>query len=122
MLYDVHFFTGDLSQETKEKQRQKDQELEAMTETRLKEPESNQMTMSHAMVKLETVRAERKQHALELEIMRQKYEALMKKAEDLTNENKVMTREHKRNKVEKTLRRKKDKKIEEKEMEKLIHP
>ena len=44
-----------------------------MTETRLKEPESNRMEMSHTMVRLETMTAESKQHALELETMRQKY-------------------------------------------------
>ena len=33
------------------------------------------------------MRAERKQQALELETMRQKYEAWMKRAEDLSNEN-----------------------------------
>ena len=63
----------------------KDQEQPAMTEMRLKEPESNRVEMSHMTVKLETMTAERKQHALELETMRQKYEAWMKRAEDLTN-------------------------------------
>ena len=43
------------------------------------------MEMSHMTVKLETMTAERKQHVLELETMRQKYETWMKKAEDLTN-------------------------------------
>ena len=45
----------------------KDQEQQAMTETRLKEPESNRMDMSHRTITLATMTAERKQHALELE-------------------------------------------------------
>ena len=55
-----------------------------MTETRLKEPESNRMEMSHTQVKIETMTAENKQHAWELETMRQRYEAWMKRAEDPT--------------------------------------
>ena len=43
-----------------------------MTETKLKEPKSIRMEISHMMVKLETVTAERQQHALEPETMRQK--------------------------------------------------
>ena len=89
-----------------------------MTETRLKESESNRMEMSHAMVKLETVTGERKQHAFELETMRQKYEALLKKAENLTNEKELLKREHERREVEETLQSKKEKEIEGKEMEK----
>ena len=48
------------------------------------------MEMSHITVKLETMTAERKQHALELETMRQKYEAWLKRTEDLANENKLL--------------------------------
>ena len=55
-----------------------------------REPESNRMDVSHTTVELETVTAERKQHALELETMRQKYEAWTKKAEDLAYENEVL--------------------------------
>ena len=54
-----------------------------MTETRLKEPKSNRMEMSPTTTKLETMTAKSKQDALELETMRQKYEAWMKRAEDL---------------------------------------
>ena len=71
-----------------------------MTETRLKEPESIRMEVT---VRLETVTAERKQHALELQTMRQKYEALMKKAEDLTNKNELLKKEHERREVEEAL-------------------
>ena len=46
--------------------------------------------MFHTMVKLETMTAESKQQALELETMRQKYEAWMKRVEDLTNENELL--------------------------------
>ena len=60
------------SQTTKENQRQKEPEQLAMTGTRLKGPKSNRMGMSHTTVKPETVTAERKQHAWELETMRQK--------------------------------------------------
>ena len=74
-------------------QLKKDQEQQAMTETRLKEPESIQMDISHTRVTLATVTAESKQHALELEAMRQKYEAWMKWAEDLTYENELLKRE-----------------------------
>ena len=94
-----------------------------MTETRLKEPESNRMGMSHAMVTLTTMTAERKQHAWELETMRQMYEASMKRAEDVTKraedlakENELLKRELERKEVEETLRRKKEKKMEEQEM------
>ena len=76
------------------------------------------MEMSHMTVKLETMTAESKQQALELETMRQKYEAWMKRAEDLTNENELLKRELERREVEETLRRKKEKEMEEKEMEK----
>ena len=82
------------------------------------EPESNRMEMSHTTVRLENVTAESKQHALELETMRQKYEAGMKRAEDLTNENELLKRELERREVEETLWRKKEKEMEEKEMEK----
>ena len=80
-----------------------------MTETRLKEPESNRMEMSHTTVKLETMTAESKQHALEL---------WMKRAEDLANENELLKKELERREIEETLRRKKEKEMEEKEMEK----
>ena len=105
------------SQATEEKQRQKDQEQQAMTEAGLKEPESNRMDMSHTTVTLATMTAERKQHALELETMRQKYEAWMKRAEDLTNENELLKKELERREVEETLWRKKEKEMEEEEME-----
>ena len=61
-------WTGKLrsSQEIEGKQRKKDQEQQAMTETKLKEPKSNQMEMSHMTIKLETMTAESRQHALEL--------------------------------------------------------
>ena len=50
--------------------------------------------------------------------MRQKYEAWIKRAEDLTNKDELLKRELKRKEVNETLRRKKEKKTEEKEMEK----
>ena len=40
------------------------------------------MEMSHTTVNLETNTAESKQHALELETIKQKYEAWMKRTED----------------------------------------
>ena len=40
-----------------------------MTVTKMKEPESNRMDVSHMMVKLETVTDESKQHVWELETM-----------------------------------------------------
>ena len=73
-----------LDNSTVASQFKKDQEQQAMTEMRLKESKSNQMEMSHATIKLETMTAESKQLALELETMRQNYEAWMKRAEDLT--------------------------------------
>ena len=51
-------------------QLKKDQEQQAITETKLKEPESNRMEMSHTTVRPETVTAESKQQASELETMR----------------------------------------------------
>ena len=95
-----------------------------MTDTRLKEPESNPMEMSQTTVKLETLTAERKQHPLELETMREKYEAwmkrtedLMKTAEDLTKGNELLKRELERREGKKKLLRKKEKEMEEQEME-----
>ena len=80
-------------QATEEERQQKDQEQHTMTETMLKELESNRMEISHMTVKLETMTAERKQHTLELKTLRQKkYEAWMKRAEVLTNENKLWKR------------------------------
>ena len=75
------------------------------------------MDMSHTTVKLETMTAESKQHAWKLETMRQKYEALMKKVEDLAKENELLKRELERREVEENLRREK-KVMEEKEMKK----
>ena len=64
------------------------------------------MEISHTKVKLETMIAESKRHALELETMRQKYEAwikrakdLVKRAEDLTNKNELLRRELERREV-----------------------
>ena len=71
----------------------KNQEQQDMTETRLKEPKSNRMDMSHMTIRLETVTAESKQQAWELETMRKKYEAWRKRAEDLTYENELLKRE-----------------------------
>ena len=71
----------------------KDQEQQAMTETRLKEPESNQLKMSQMTVKLKTVTAESKQHALELKTMRQNYETWMKRAEDHIYEIELLKKE-----------------------------
>ena len=64
-----------------------------MTETRLKEPKSNWMEMSHTMVKLEIMIAKSKQHALQLETMREKNEEWLKRAKDLNNENELSKRE-----------------------------
>ena len=75
------------------------------------------MDMSHTMVKLETMTGERKQHAWELKTRRQKYDALMKTVEDLTNENKLLKKELESRKVKETLSRK-NKEMEQKEMEK----
>ena len=80
------------SQATEEEYQQKGQEHQDITEMWLKEPESNQMEMSHMTVRLETMTAEGKQHALELETMRLKYEAWMKRTEDLTYENELLKR------------------------------
>ena len=44
-------------------------------------------------VELETMTAERKQHALELDTMRQNYEAWMKRAKDLTKRVEDLTNE-----------------------------
>ena len=77
-----------------------------MTETTLKEPESNRIEMSHTTVKLETMTAESKQHVLELETMRQKYEAWMKRAENLTNENELLKRDSREGKSRKTYKEK----------------
>ena len=92
------------------KQWQKDQEQQALPKMRLKEPKSNQMEMSHMMVGLETMTVESRQHALELEIMRRKYEAgtkrvedLMKRVENLSKENVLLKKELKRREVKETL-------------------
>ena len=60
--------------------------------------------------------AESKQLALELETMGQKSEALMKNAEDLTNENELLKRELERREVEEKLRRKEEKEMEKQEI------
>ena len=74
--------------------------------------------MSHVTVELETMRAERKQHALELDTMKQNYEVMMKKVEDLAQENDLLMKELERREVEETLWRKQEKEMEEKEIEK----
>ena len=73
-------------------------------------------------VVLATMTAERKQHALELETMRQKYEACMKRAEDLINEIELLKKELERREVEETLRTKKETEMEEKKLKNLILP
>ena len=70
------------------------------------------MEMSHTILKLDTMTAESKHHACELETMRQKYEAWMKRTEDLTNENELLKRELERREVEGNLRRKTEKEME----------
>ena len=65
-----------------------------MTGTRLKEPESKRMDMSHSTITLTTMTAERKQHAGELEIMRQRSEAWMKRAEDLMKKTEDLAKEN----------------------------
>ena len=49
------------------------------------------MEISHTMIKLETMTAESKQHAMELE-------AWMKRVEDLTNENELLNRKLRKDK------------------------
>ena len=71
-------------------QLQKDKEQQAMAEMRPDVPKSNRMEMSHTPIKLETVMAESKQHALELETMRQNYETWMKITEYLTYKNELL--------------------------------
>ena len=69
-----------------------------MTEMKLKESKFNQMEMSQVTVKLETMTAESRQHALEM---------WMKRAEDLANDNELLKKELERREVGGTIRRKK---------------
>ena len=57
------------------------------------------MVMSHTTVRLETMTAESKQHASEPKTIGQKYEAWMKRAEDLNSENELLKKELKRREV-----------------------
>ena len=74
--------------------------------------------MSCTTVELETVAAGRRRHALELETMRQKYEDLMNRAQDLAKKNELLKRELERREVGETLRRGKEREMEDKEIEK----